>query len=353
MDNNIKNNSDVIDLRELFKKLFAKKRFFMKVWAITLILSCIYILPQPRTYVSTVTLAPEMGGQSIGGALAGVASSFGIDLGGRETSDAFYPELYPDVMETNRFAVNMLYVKVKNLDGSIDKTYLDYLKQDCRKNPYMVPFEWGKKQIGKLFDDGDKVVRGKDEKINPNMMSKLEFAIVEKVKKSITCDIDIKTEIITITVIDQNPYICKCLADTACTRLQQFITDYRTKKARMDADYYKELMDTAEKEYQEATKAYASYCDSNQGLMLQSFISKRDELENDMQKKLDAFNAINTQYSLANAKVQERTPAFTILEEASVPIKAQGPKRMIFVAVMLFLATIGGSFYILKDDLIA
>jgi hypothetical protein len=52
----------------------------------------------------------------------------------------------------------------------------------------------------------------------------------------------------------------------------------------------------------------------------------------------------------AKAKVQDRTPAFTIIEGAAVPVKPAGPKRMIFVIGMMFLTFIGTSFYITKKD---
>ena len=60
---------------------------------------------------------------------------------------------------------------------------------------------------------------------------------------------------------------------------------------------------------------------------------------------------MNTQLQACKAKVQERTPAFTILQSASVPNKPAGPKRMIFVAAMLVLATIGCACYLFKKDI--
>ena len=47
-----------------------------------------------------------------------------------------------------------------------------------------------------------------------------------------------------------------------------------------------------------------------------------------------------TQYQAAKAKVQERTPAFTVIKGAAMPIKPSGPKRMIFVLGMVVVAFI-------------
>ena len=70
-----------------------------------------------------------------------------------------------------------------------------------------------------------------------------------------------------------------------------------------------------------------------------------------MQLKYNAYSTMMTQYQAAKAKVQERTPAFTIVKGAAVPVKASGPKRMIFVLSMLFFAFIATTLYIAKDEL--
>jgi uncharacterized protein involved in exopolysaccharide biosynthesis len=70
-----------------------------------------------------------------------------------------------------------------------------------------------------------------------------------------------------------------------------------------------------------------------------------------MQLKFNAYSVLNTQLQQAKAKVQEKTPAFTVIKGASVPIKPTGPKRMIFVCGMVILAFFGTIGWILKDEL--
>ena len=58
------------------------------------------------------------------------------------------------------------------------------------------------------------------------------------------------------------------------------------------------------------------------------------------------------QYQAAKAKVQERTPAFTVIKGAAVPIKATGPKRMLFVLGICFITIIVLCIYSIKDLII-
>ena len=110
-------------------------------------------------------------------------------------------------------------------------------------------------------------------------MSKKDSELLDQIKANISCDVDKKTEVITIKVEDQDPLICATMADSVRNHLQTFITKYRTNKARVDVEHYEKLAKQSKREYEYCVREYSAYCDANQDVMLQSFISKRDELE--------------------------------------------------------------------------
>lgn len=355
--NNMTNDKETIDLRVIIKKLFSKKKLFVKTLAWAFCLSCIWILPQPRYYTTSVTLAPEMESAPSGGSLSSLASSFGLNLGNMVSSDAIYPTLYPDVMESSNFIVGLFNVKVKNEDGDLTTDYYTYLKDHQKISIYSVPFVWLKGMLAEMFPDDDNT-DGLAGKANGNgtvdqfCLTKKQNSIVDMIRKNITCSVDKKTDVITITVQDQDKLICATMADTARVKLQDFIIEYRTRKAKTDLEYYTKLTNEAKKEYEDARKKYSDFADSNTNLSLASYKSKEEDLENDMQIKYNTYTTMNTQMQMAKAKVQERTPAFTILQGSSVPHKPAGPKRMLFVFAMMFVTFVGTIIYILKDDFI-
>ena len=181
---------------------------------------------------------------------------------------------------------------------------------------------------------------------SPYILTVEEDKTLESVRGNITLRVDKKTGIITISTKAQDALICKTLADSVCTHLQAFITNYRTHKAIIDKDHYKQLMEEAKANYEKARRVYASYSDANNDIVLESYRTKRDDLENDMQLKFNNYTTMMAQYQAALAKVQERTPAFTMIKGATVPIKPSGPKRMIFVVGMVIFATILTSLYV-------
>lgn len=344
-------NKDVIDLGKIFKTLWAKKKVFFYVWPIVFVLSCIWVLPQPRYYKSSVSLAPEAISGDLSGGLASIASNFGINAGGGG-SDAIYPMLYPELMSSNEFVVKLLDIKITTEDGDICTDYYTYLTKHQKTNWLTQPFNRLKKKIINYFSSKPKSSLSKEKRLNPFMLSEYDNSIVESVKKNITCSIDKKTEVISINVEDQDRLVCAILADSVRQHLQDFITDYRTSKARLDVAHYQQLADSAKADYDKAMAKYSAYCDLNQDIILQTAISERDKLESDMQLKYNTYTAICTQLEVMKAKLQEKTPAFTTLQSATVPIKPAGPKRMLFIIGMEILASICITIYITRKQLI-
>jgi len=343
MDKN--KGGDVIDFGQIIKKLWEHKKYFY-IWLPTVfVLSCIYILSIPRLYTSEVKLAPETENSFTQGGLGSLASSFGFDIGSMATSDAIFPELYPELLEANDFIAKLFPVVVENEEGTLKTDYYTYLTKHQKRAWWSPFFKAIKSVLPKK--EGRKGGGGGKKGINPLHMSEDQFRIAELVKSRIKCNIDRKTSLITINVEDQDPVICATVADSIRLKIQEFIIDYRTRKARIDLDYYTKLTAESKAEYEAARVAYTRFADSNRNVILESMQSKQKDLENDMQVKYNNYTTYNGQLQMSVAKLQERTPSFTLLQGASVPIKASSPKRMRFVFVMMFLTGLIVSGYII------
>ena len=336
----------VIDINDIIKKLWAGKILYFKVLPVVFVLACIFILGFPRTYSTSIRLAPEMGGSSMGGTLGSLASSFGIDLESMQTSDAITPLLYPDLIDDNGFIGGIFKIHVTSKDGSIDTDYYDYLVKNQKSIIWLKPYNWVKNQIKKLKNRGQDSGNGE---FNPYSMTRLEDEIAIRARSNIKIDFDKKTAVINIEFADADGMVCKTMGESAMKHLQRFITDYRTSKARNDYEYYSALTDQDRKENEAAVAEYSKMADANSRVALKSVQMKLEAYENDIDLKLNAYTTVNAQMVAAKAKIQERTPAFTVIKGASVPVKPSKPKRMVFVALMLILGFCFTSLYILSE----
>lgn len=299
------------------------------------VVGIVYAFAQPRSYSSDVVLAPEVAsGSGMSESLASMASSFGLDLGKNSSIDALYPEIYPTLMSSTDFILKLFDVKVTLSDGRT-KTYYKHLVQDTKMPFWNYPISWLKRQFAKKKKAAPAVASTD----GPIKLSVDDAGLVSAIRSSISCVVLKKTNVITIEVTDQDPQVAAILADTLQKRLQSYITDYRTHKARNDVNYYQKLYNESRTAYLNAQHAYATYADANEDVVLQVYASKRDELENEMQIKYDLYSQVNVQLQRARAQLQESTPAFTVLQSATVPIRPSSMPRT-YVALMFLVAAV-------------
>jgi hypothetical protein len=319
-----------------------RKKLYYKTLPIAFVVACLITLGMPNYYKCEVTLAPETGSGSSFSGLASLASSFGFNIGSSssKSGDAITPNLYPDLMQSVDFRTSMFNVKVKMENDDRVMTYYDYLDNE-QKSPWWTN---GLKAFFGLFQSKDKEKDNKKDTVNTFRLTPAQQSIANAVAGSIECKIDKKTDVISIEVTDQDPLVAATIADSVKERLQYFLTEYRTKKARHDLAYIESLYKDARKNYDRACEIYADFMDANRDVVLESVRLQQTKLENEMQLQYNNFNAIGAQLLAAKAKVQEETPAFTTLQSATVPLRKAGPKRsrivLIFV-LLVFLCTTG------------
>ena len=323
-----------ISLIEVFKILKADFRKVCIYSCTAGVIGVILAFATPKIYKSTVILAPEESGSSFSGSISSLAAMVGMNMKIGQTGDALYPEIYPDLMESTSFIVGMFPVTVKKNKTGETYTYFDYLQKYQKLAFYEYPIDW-LNNLKEMLSNEEQPESG--HKADSKHLTKKEYDIVKGIIGRINCSVDKKTNVITIEVKDQDPQIAATIADSTQMHLQRTITDYRTKKARIDLEYMQKLFDEAHKEYTKARQKYASFGDANSKVVLQSVQSKLDDLENEMQLKYTIYQQVVEQLQLAKAKVQERTPAFTIVQEASVPIKHSSRPKIVTLIIWMIL----------------
>ena len=361
MNDEIKNKpqekGDTIDFIALFRSLWKHRILYYKVLGITFVLALIYVFSLPKVYRCEVMLAPELSTTRTSNSLTSLARSFGMKLGSNlmgGNSEALLPSLYPDLMNSVDFKTSLFDVQVCAKDSVTPKSYYDYLLNDQKRPWWSAAIGGTIEAITSLFESEDTTeILAAKKKVNPFRLTKKQTTIAKIIAKKVVCDVDQKTLVITIDVRDQDPLICATVADSVKERLQDFITAYRTNKARIDLEYNEKLCVEAKQRYEKARQRYVTFADANQDVVLQSVRTKVTDLENEMQLQFNAYQTYVTQVQTAEAQVQQETPAFMTLQSATVPIKPAGPSTKKYLIFFLFLAFAGTTVYVLyKENLL-
>lgn len=325
-----------IDFMEIAAKLLANRKKLVKWSIVGAVVGLVVAFSIPREYSAGVTLAPEvLGGKSASGGLSALASMAGLGGGAQPGMDAVYPQLYPDVVSSVPFMTSLFNVEVKTSgEDSKTMTLQQFMEEESSSPWWSVILGLPGKIIG-LFTSDDE--SGEGHVLNNFQLTKDETLLVEALNKRITASTDQKTMVVSIGVKMQDPLVAALVADTVTARLKDFITDYRTNKARNDLEYAQRLNEEAKKNYFEAQQKLADYLDRNQGLALYSAQTMRDRLQNEATLAFSLYNQTSQQVQNALAKVQENTPVYAVVSPATVPVKPAGPRKLFILIGFTFL----------------
>ena len=341
-----------IVLLEYALKLWAARKLLLKVASIAVIVGVVIALTTPKKYTVNVTLAPEMS-KSGNNSLSGIASMLGV--GGFNFGndiDALNVTLYPDIVSSTPFILDLLDTPVSMLDEELpDTTLVGYLQEYTSSSLMGTVMSLPFKAIGGIMS----LFKSEKEKesnvgINPFHLTKEQSMIVESLKQKIIANVDKKTGVTTVSVTMQDPMVAAILTDTVIVKLKEHITHYRVSKAVDDCKYWEQLYNERRNDYHNKQTLYANYVDANKNVILQSVRIEQERLQNEMNSAFEIYRTVANQLQMARAKVQEAKPVFAIVEPASVPLKPSSTSRKMILIGIVFLAVMAAAAWVLFGE---
>ena len=338
--NNHNDEEIEIDLIGILRKIIGIRKTIYKAAGIGLVIGIIVAISIPKQYTVGVTLSPEMGNTKAGG-LSGLAASFlGSGMAINEGTDALNASLSADIVSSTPFLLELSTMKIPALEGET-MTLNVYLDEESSP--------WWSYVIGlpgmviggvkSLFtEEESELVPSDKANLGTIELSKKESKKIESLKKKILASVDKKTSMTTVSVTLQNPKVAAVVADSVVRKLQEYIIDYRTSKAKEDCLYLERLFKERQQEYYDAQKKYADYMDSHDNIILQSVRTEQERLQNDMSLAYQVYSQVASQLQVARAKVQEEKPVFAVVEPAVVPLEPSGTSRKVYVLAFIFLS---------------
>ena len=343
-------SEDEIDLIELFKKVYSEKKLIFKATLFAVVLGIVYALFQPNEFTSSTTFIPQLssGVKTGGSSLGGLASLAGINLGGMESSSEFPPTLYPQVVESVGFKLDILNSIVNLNDEEI--LVIDYFTNQgfsfsiidiIKKYTIGLP-----SLVFSSFNSQD-VVPSKSEIYSVKEEDKNLF---NHISDAMSLSINDKEGFITISFTDSDKNIAAQITQITQNLLQEKIIEFKNQSSN-------EMLDFAIKQYEENKNSYeklqderAIFVDKNINISSSLFQNKLDRIESEVNISESIVQQLASQVEQAKLQVNKDTPVFTTIQPVTIPFERSAPKRSLIVIVFGFLGIVVSVGYVLVKE---
>ncbi len=335
-----KEESSEIDLMELAAQLWEGRKKVIRYALIGVVAGLIVAFSIPAEYTSTVKMAPEQSSGSTGmGNLGGLAAMAGFDLGAMNATDGIRVDIYPEVISSTPFMAEIGAIPVTGRRMEAPVSLYDYCKEDLRSPWWSAVLGLPGKILGAVLGGGKERGTGSDG-IDPYRLTPSQDAVFRTLRQRVGIVIDKKSGIVTASAEMQDPEVAAAVADSVVAKLQKYIIDYRTDKAKLDCAFIQGLYEEARADYHEKQQRYARFVDANQHLTRESVRVEQSRLQNEQQLAYSVYSNLASQLELARIKVQEQTPSLTVIEPATVPVRKSSTSKTTILIAFTFLGAL-------------
>ncbi len=333
--------TEEFDIVWLLHYVKAKRIFVAKITGIALAVAMIMFAVKPKEFEAEASILP-LSKQSSGlkglGALA--ASITGIDISsmGGGTTVNIGPTLFSDIINSTPVMLNIMNTPVTWTDPDTIESLYSHTKRDTIMSAgdylmaYTIRLPWTIKDA--LMGKPEPIVArftqpdGSDQSMDfsPMTLDKTQDDCIKDLGKRILVDIDDEVDLVRVTCTASNPIQCAELTRIVLEQIQEAVTEFSTKNARLNIKYLEEQIAKTNKEYSEARQKYMEYKDRNRGVIEERTGIESQMLEDEYQMSYNLLQTLQAQLETSRLDLVSQTPVFSVVEPVVIPQKKSSPK---------------------------
>lgn len=345
-DNRLDEN-DQIDVIELIKVVWERRKFIYKFIAAGVVVGVIAALIIPKEYSSSTTLMPEYSSDSQGSA-SSLLQQFGglVGVSGGSysaNSNAIRVDLYPQIVQSLPFQIELLETEIYFERYDTTTTVYNYFAEV--KSPGLLG-NIQKYTIGlpgvilEAFSSSDSTTENFNSSTGTIIsVSKKQLDVIKLMRSRVAVSLNEESGVVTISAKMPEARASAEVAQIVYNRLTEYLIEYRTEKVNVDLTFIEQQLDNARKRFNEAQLKRAEFEDSNQGTLSARANTDRERLQSEFDLAFNVYNTLAQRYEEAKLKVQEETPVFKILQPIQVPLNDDTSGVMVlaaFIALSVF-----------------
>jgi hypothetical protein len=301
-----------------FKYIFSKKIIIATVMIVFGIAGFFYAQVRNNvSYTANLTFALEegQGSNSFSGAL-GLASTFGIDVGGGGSGSIFSGSNIIELMKSNKVISQTLLLSYDGGEETFADRYLAFnkMKEAWPENLKKINFPYSKKRNSFTVSE-DSVLR----MIYENIVAK-DFTVGQ---------LDKKVSFIKITYKSVDEIFARKFLLALIGEVSDFYIATKSKKSKQNVDLLQKEVDSVRNELNISITGVALATDQtfnlNPALIIKKTPSSRKQI--DVQANTAMLVELIKNLQVAKMSLMKETPLIQIIDEPILPLKKEGKKR--------------------------
>lgn len=338
-----------IDIMALLRGLWDGRKTIFICLGIFIVLGLVAALSMKRTYSVTTVMVPQMGDAKSG--LGGLAALAGFDMGAASNNGELSPLIYPQIVSSVPFRLEMMHTPLHYQKCDTLISMFDYAKAKYEKPSvfsYVMKYTIGLPGVilGSLSSKPKEVTipggNGTDDGTpKPVVVSMDEYKMLQGMGQVISLDVDKKEGYITMHVNGSEPIQTAELALKAQQLLQDEVTRFRTEKSQSELEYIQARYDEAKAEAERYQMALAGSRDRMQNVVTTSSTVGKERLQSKFNVANTVYLEMAKQLEQAKMKVKKDTPAFSIIEPVTLPMKPSNSRAKTLI-IWVFLGVVVG-----------
>lgn len=347
--------TDEIDLIVLAKTIWSRRKFVIKTVIVFVFIGLVIALLSPKKYNATTKMVPQVSDETLKmGGLSSLASMAGVNMNlGLETTD-LSPQTYPQIVQSAPFQLQLMYTSfpVSEVRHPITlfEYYTAYQKPGIfhliKKYTIGLPdllFSQRKSEPDSTLDTKDKEplnLTGKQEEVRKIMT------------ENIYLEINDRDGYIQLNSRFHDPELAARVAQKARKMLQEYITEFKIRKATARLEFIEERYQEKKNEFERARTALAAFRDRNKNVTSAMALTEQEQLQNEYQLTFEVYSNLAQQLEQARIKVKEDTPLFSIIQPVTVPHEKSTPGGILILMVWFLLGGIAGTGWVIGKYLL-
>jgi capsular polysaccharide biosynthesis protein len=349
MENINKEKPEEIDLAEILKSLWNRRRFIARFAGVVVLLGLIVAIFSPIEYTSTTTIIPQSDKAS-GSNLQGLAAMAGIDLSADQHNELLSPMVYPMVVSSVPFQKELMHSKITIgghdkpialIDYYTKKGYqkfslISFLKKYTLGLPGVIVTAFAHR--GDSDTQVDSLSQG-----NIEILTEDENKCMTILTEQIAVNIDSKNGYISLSATMPEALMSAQVAARVQELLQEYVTRFKLQKAQTNLDFIEARYQEVKINFETKQRALAAFQDANRDISSAVARTRENRLSNEYNLAFSIYSEMARQREQASIKVKEDTPIFTVVKPVTLPMEKSAPRRGFILAVSLILGLLIGA----------